>query len=139
MRARFPAPSSPASDPAGELKVLREALEDRLQAVASRSWQERAREEDLAARRRKDGQGPLPFIRVGGEAPGGGVLGIADPEDGAPVRVAGRVVLVEDYQVVLLVGASGLVRPSPRTRNLYNVPCLIPSQRPHSICRVTVR
>ena len=56
-----------------ELKVLREALEDRLQAVALRSWQERDQEEGLAAWRRKDGQGPLPCIRGGGAKPRTGV------------------------------------------------------------------
>jgi len=61
-----------------EFKVLREALEDRLQVVAPRSWEERSRDEEAAARRRKTGQGPLPGLRV---------VGASLPADGSGLEV----------------------------------------------------
>lgn len=66
-----------------EFRVLREALEDRLDLLAPRSQEERSRDEDLAARRRRDGHGPLPSIRVvGGSAPPRDGSGIEIVEDG---------------------------------------------------------
>lgn len=80
-----------------EFKVLREALEDRLSAVAPRTWEERSRDEETAARRRKNGQGALPGLRVAGAslpADGAGLEVVADGMGGNPSRESGSGTLV---------------------------------------------
>jgi hypothetical protein len=62
----------------GEVEERLRVLEERLQAVAPRSWEERSRDEEAAARRRKTGQGALPGLRV---------VGASLPADGSGLEV----------------------------------------------------
>ena len=92
-----------------EFKVLREALEDRLEAVAPRSWEERARDEETMARRRENGQGALPGLRVKGAslpADGAGLEVVSDGMGGRPSK--------EPKSGTLVVVSPGPRRPERR-------------------------